>query len=71
MDRTYFQAIDQANECVRLTTMISLNANYDEAIRAASDPVMLDLCKDIDRLRRTISEIISLQKRAYEKSKKQ
>lgn len=64
MDRAYFTLIDTATEAVRLSTAIAMNANHKEAIRKASDPIIVDACKDASRLLRTLQEVLNRQEYA-------
>lgn len=64
MDRAYFTLIDTATEAVRLSTAIAMNANLKEAIRKASDPIIVDACKDASRLLRTLQEVLNRQEYA-------
>lgn len=61
MDRAYFSLIDTATEAVRLSTAIAMNANHKEAIRNASDPIIVDVCKDASRLLRTLQDVLNRQ----------
>lgn len=61
LDRAYFSLIDSCNEAVKLATVIACNANYKEAIQTATDPLIMDCCKEAYHLRRTLEEILNLQ----------
>lgn len=64
MDRAYFQLVDKCTEAVRLSTAIVRNADYKEAIRTATDPLMLDCYRLAEDLRRTLEEVIKRQEYA-------
>lgn len=64
MDRAYFSLIDSCTEAVRLSTAIARNANYKEAIRTATDPFVVDCCKEAAALIRTLQEVINRQEYA-------
>lgn len=61
MDKAYFTLIDTATEAVRLSTAIAMNANYKEAIRKASDPIIVDACKEASRIVRALQEVLNRQ----------
>lgn len=69
MDRAYFSLIDSCNEAVRLSTAIARNSNYKEVIRTATDPLILDCCKDASRFIKTLQEVLKRQDYAYEQLK--
>lgn len=62
LDRAYFSLIDSCSEVVKLANMIAGNANYKEEIQTATDPLIVDCCKEAARLRRTLQEVIDRQK---------
>lgn len=64
MDRAYFSLIDSCNEAARLSTAIARNSNYKEEIRMATDPLIVDCCKDAARLIRTLQEVLNRQEYA-------
>lgn len=64
MDRAYYHLIDKCTEAVRLSTAIVRNADYKEAIRTATDPLMLDCCRRAEDLRRILEEVINRQEYA-------
>lgn len=64
MDRAYFQLIDSCTEAVRLSTAIARNANYKEAIRTATDPFVVDCCRNAADLIRTLQELLNRQEYA-------
>lgn len=64
MDRAYFSLIDSCSEAVRLSTAIARNSNYKEAIRTATDPLIVDCCKEAARLIRTLQEVLNRQEYA-------
>lgn len=68
LDRAYFSLIDSCNEAVKLATVIACNANYKEAIQTATDPLIIDCCKEAMRLRRTLQEVLNRQEYANVKS---
>lgn len=61
LDRDYFSLIDICNEATKLATAIACNANYREAIKTETDPMIMDCCKEAMRLRRTLYEILNYQ----------
>ena len=61
LDRAYFSLIDSCNEAVKLATVIACNANYKEAIQSATDPLIIDCCKEAIRLRTTLQEVLNRQ----------
>ena len=64
MDKAYFSLIDSCNEAVRLSTAIAMNSNYKEAIMTATDPLIVDCCKDASRLIRILQEVLNRQEYA-------
>lgn len=68
LDRAYFSLIDSCNEAVKLATVIACNANYKEAIQTATDPLIIDCCKEAMRLRMTLQEVLNRQEYANVKS---
>lgn len=68
MDSAYFQLIEGCNRATRLATYIAKNANYKEVIRTASDPIIVDGCKEVARLCSVLQEILNRQEYANVKS---
>lgn len=68
MDSLYFALIEAANETVRLSTAVALNANYKEAIDRASRPLLADACRKMMEARLTLNEIINRQEYAHVQS---
>lgn len=68
MDRAYFSLIDACSEAVRLSTAIARNSNYKEEIRRATDPLIVDCCKQVEQLKRCLTEVINRQEYANVKS---
>lgn len=71
MDKAYFTLIDTANEAVLLSTAIAMNANNKEAIRKASDPIIVDVCKEASRFVRALQEVLKRQEYANDMSMQQ
>lgn len=68
LDRAYFSLIDSCNEAVKMATYIACNSNYKETIQEATDPLIVDCCKEAARLRRTLQEVLNRQEYANVKS---
>lgn len=68
MDRKYYHLISSCTEAVRLSTTIAQNADYKEAIRTATDPLMLDCCRRVSELNRILHEVLNRQEYAHVKS---
>lgn len=64
MDRAYFQLITAATEAQILTIAICKNADYKQAIKAATDPLLVDCLKEVQRLTRCLTEVINRQEYA-------
>lgn len=64
LDRAYFILIDSCSEAVKIATFIASNSNYNEAIQEATDPLIVDCCKDAIRLIKTMQEVLNRQKYA-------
>lgn len=62
LDRAYFSLIDSCNEAVKMANTVACNANYKEEIQTATDPLIVDCCKEAARLRRTLQEVLDRQK---------
>lgn len=61
MVRGYYQLMVEANEVVRLSIAVVQNADYKPCIKAATDPVLLDAIKEVQRVKRTLDEILKRQ----------
>lgn len=64
MDRVYFQIIREANDIVPLAIAIARNADYKECIKAATDPIAVDILKELQHTQRTLREVIERQEMA-------
>lgn len=67
LDRAYFSLIDSCSEAVKLATVIACNSNYKETIQAATDPLIVDCCKEAMRLRQTLQEVLNRQQLANDR----
>ena len=61
MDRVYYTLIDSCTEAVRLSTALMRNADYKEVIKEATDPFMVDCCRQVSRLLQNLQEVINRQ----------
>lgn len=61
MDRAYYQLIEEAVDITRLTTAVVQNADYKEAIKAATDPILIDAIKELQRTRNMLHEVLNRQ----------
>lgn len=64
MDRVYYQLLDSCTEAVRLSSALMRNADYKEVIKAATDPFMVDCCKQVNRLLQNLQEVLNRQEYA-------
>lgn len=62
LDKAYFSLINDCCECVNLANWIASNSNYKEEIRTATDPLVVDCCREAYRLMQTLREVIQRQK---------
>lgn len=68
MDRAYYQLIDEANEAVRLAVAIVRNADYKPCIKSATDPIIVDVLRELQRTQKTLQEVIKRQQIANDKN---
>lgn len=61
MDRAYYQLIEEAIEITRLTTAVVQYADYKEVIKAATDPILIDAIKELQRTRNMLHEVLNRQ----------
>ena len=61
MDRAYYQLIEEAIDITRLTTAVVQNADYKEVIKAATDPIIIDAIKELQRTRNMLHEVLNRQ----------
>lgn len=65
MDRAYYQLIEEANEATQLAIAVVQNADHKECMKATTDVVIIDTIKEVQRLKRTLREVIKRQEIAY------
>lgn len=68
MDRAYYQLIEETMEANILAIAIVRNADYKACIKKATDPIIIDAIKEIQRFRRYLKEILNRQEYANVKS---
>lgn len=64
MDRAYYQLIDEAIDITRLSTAVVRNADYKPCIKAATDPLIVDAIKELQRTKYMLQEVLNRQKYA-------
>lgn len=64
MDRAYYQLIEDAIEIVRLSTAIAKNADYRDEIKRATDSIIVDACREHQRVIRILNDAIRRQETA-------
>lgn len=68
MDRAYYQLIEEGIEITRLATAIAKNADYKPCIKQATDPLVIDVIKELQRTQRTLQDVLNRQEYANVKS---
>lgn len=64
MDRIYYQAMTAGVEIQTLTLAMVQNADYKDCIKKATDPLMLDVLKEMAHLQATLHEVMNRQEYA-------
>ena len=64
MDRAYYQLIEEAIDITRLSTAVVQNADYKQAIKAATDPIIVDAIKELQRTKNMLQEVLNRQEYA-------
>lgn len=64
MDRAYYQLIEEAIDITRLSTAVVQNAVYKQAIKAATDPIIIDAIKELQRTKNMLQEVLNRQEYA-------
>lgn len=64
MDRAYYQLIEEAIDITRLSTAVVQNADYKPCIKAATDPIIVDAIKELQRTKNMLQEILNRQEYA-------
>ena len=64
MDRAYYNLIEKAIDITRLSTAVVQNADYKQAIKAATDPIIIDAIKELQRTKNMLQEVINRQEYA-------
>lgn len=61
MDRAYYQLIEEAIYITQLSTAVVKNADYKPCIKAATDPLIVDAIKELQRTKRMLQEVLNRQ----------
>lgn len=69
MDRSYYQLIDEGTSITQLATAIARNADYKPTIKAASDEAIIDAISMLQKSKKILQHIISLQNNVNARSK--
>lgn len=64
MDRAYYNLIEKAIDITRLSTAVVQNADYKICIKAATDPIIIDAIKELQRTKNMLQEILNRQEYA-------
>lgn len=70
MDRAYYQLIEEAIDITRLSTAVVQYADYKPCIKAATDPIIIDCIKELQRTKRMLEEVLKRQNLATERQLK-
>ena len=70
MDRAYYQLIEEGIEITRLTTGVIQYADYKPCVKEATDPIIIDCIKELQRTKRMLEEVLKRQQLALERSPK-
>lgn len=61
MDRAYYQLIEESIDISRLSTAVVQNADYKPCIKAATDPIIVDAIKELQRTKNMLHEVLNRQ----------
>lgn len=64
MDSAYYKLIEEANEISRLCTAVVKYADYKPAIKAATDVVIIDAIRELQRAQQMLREVQNRQEYA-------
>ena len=64
MDRAYYQLIEEAIDITQLSTAVVQNADYKPCIKAATDPIIIDAIKELQRTKNMLREVLNRQEYA-------
>ena len=71
MDRAYYQLIEEAIEITRLSTAVVQNADYKPQIKSATDSIIIDAIKELQRTKNMLWEVLNRQNFAGSNCKSQ
>lgn len=61
MDRAYYQLIKECHEAIGLAIAVVQNADYKQCIKEATDPILIDTIKEVQRLKSYLNDVITRQ----------
>lgn len=64
MDRAYYQLIEKAIDITRLSTAVVRNADYKPCIKSATDPIIVDVIKDLQLTNNMLQDVLKRQELA-------
>lgn len=68
MDRVYYQLIRESHDINDLALAVVVNADYKDCILKATDPIIIDAIKELQRTKNMLQEILNRQEYANNQS---